>query len=362
MQTYRPTPLPPGADLETRAVLKRLPAAHSALAEFKGVASTIPNEAILLSTLVLQEAKDSSAVENIITTHDELFQAELQLNSLNSLAAKEVQNYGTALRAGFEQVRRRGFLGVNHILEIQRILSGNEAGFRRVPGTALRNEATGQMVYQPPQDLAEITALMDNLVRYMNEDSPDDPDPLLKMAVAHFQFESIHPFYDGNGRTGRIINILYLVLKGLLNLPVLYLSRHVIRTKAEYYARLQAVRDTGEWEPWLLYMLQGVEDTAREGIVQVGRIRTLMQHTKHELRTHHPALYSQDLLNNLFKHPYTKIEFVCQDLGLERKAAARYLNALAESGLLEKLRLGRSNYYVNRPLFDLFLNPGRMDA
>lgn len=347
---WQPTDLPPSIEIETRTVLKKLAAARGALAELKGVSKTIPNEGILLNTLPLQEAKDSSAVENIITTHDELFKAALQTENIKSQAAKEVSNYAAALRLGFGLVQQYGFLSVNHLARIQGELEQNSAGYRRLPGTTLKNQV-GEVVYTPPQDSGEIMRLMGNLEGYLNDDSLSDADPLVKMAVLHFQFESIHPFYDGNGRTGRILNILYLVLKGLLDIPVLYLSRYLIRHKADYYQHLQRVRDTGNWEPWLLYMLDGVEETARETIILIGEMRELMQRTKQQLRTY--RFYSQDLLNNLFRHPYTRIEFVQQELGVSRITAASYLNQMAADGLLQKQKLGVSNYYINQPLFDL---------
>ncbi|TGE20551.1 Fic family protein [Hymenobacter aquaticus] len=347
---WEPTNLPPAEELETRAVLKKLPAARSALAELKGISKTIPNEGILLNTLPLQEAKDSSAVENIITTHDELFKAALQTEGLKSQAAKEVSNYAAALRLGFDLVQQYGFLSVNHLAQIQAELEQNSGGYRRLPGTTLMNQ-NGEVVYTPPQHADDILRLMGNLETYLNDDTLSDADPLVKMAVLHFQFESIHPFYDGNGRTGRILNILYLVLKGLLDIPVLYLSRYLIRHKADYYHLLQQVRDTGNWEPWLLYMIEGVEQTSRETITLIGEMRDLMQHTKQQLRTY--RFYSQDLLNNLFRHPYTRIEFVQQELKVSRITAASYLNQLAADGLLQKQKLGVANYYINQPLFDL---------
>lgn len=350
---WQPSPLPPTEDLETRAILKKLPAARSALAELKGITATMPNESILLDTLPLQEAKDSSAIENIITTHDELFNEELRLGY--SQAAKEVQRYAAALRLGTRLVQQHGFLSANHVLQIQEELMHNNGGYRRLPGTTLKNQR-GEIIYTPPQDPATIQALMGNLELYFNDDELHEVDPLIKMAVLHFQFESIHPFYDGNGRTGRILNILYLVLKGLLDSPVLYLSRFITQHKADYYNHLQAVRDTGTWEPWILYMLDGVERTARESIVLITEMRRLMQHTKHQLRAY--KFYSQDLLNNLFRHPYTRIEFLQQELGVSRPTAASYLNKLAEDGILVKQKRVTANYYVNQPLFELLAKLG----
>jgi Fic family protein len=346
--------LPPDIEIETRDVLRKAAATHRFLAELKGVAATIPNESILINTLVLQEAKDSSAIENIITTNDELFRAEL-FEELAGPAQKEVQNYARALRYGFEKARQHGLLTNNLILEIQQILEENQAGYRKLPGTALKNQQTGEVVYTPPQEYDSIVALMTNLETMINDDDVWPADLLVKMAVLHYQFESIHPFYDGNGRTGRILNILYLVNKDLLRLPILYLSRYIIRQKSDYYRLLQAVREENAWEPWILYMLDGVEQTARETIDTVNRIKQLMQDYKHRIRRDFPKMYSQDLLNNLFRHPYTKIEFVMRDLQVSRPTASSYLDRLCKHGFLERHKRGVSNYYMNKPLIDIFI-------
>ena len=347
--------LPPAAELESRSVLKSLALAHRYLAELKGMAATIPNEHILINTLALQEAKDSSEIENIITTHDDLYKADLFADYVKNPAAKEVSRYATALKTTFEQMKRDRLLTVNRIVGIHQALEQNEAGIRKLPGTVLKNERTGETVYTPPQDSEEIVRLMSNLEQFINDDALCDVDPLIKMAVIHYQFESIHPFYDGNGRTGRIINILYLVAKGLLDIPVLYLSRYIIRNKADYYRLLQATRDTGDWEPWILYMLEGVELTSRQTIWIIQQIKKIMMVYKHRIRTELPKLYSQDLLNNLFRHPYTKIESVQTDLHVTRLTAAKYLQLLTEKGFIEKHKIGRYNYYVNRPLMSIFM-------
>lgn len=349
--------LPLKMDVETKAVLKSLPSAHAALAELKGIASTIPNQSILINTLGLQEAKDSSAIENIITTHDDLFKSGLNLDSIKSLNAKEVQNYISALKKGFELVGKRGIISSNIILEIQQELEKNNAGFRKMPGTTLKNSMTGETIYTPPQDVHEIIQLMSNLEHFMNDRSMCDIDPLLKMAIIHYQFESIHPFYDGNGRTGRIINILYLILEDLQRLPILYLSNYIIKNKSDYYRLLQQVRDSDEWEEWLLFMVRGVEETSRETISLILQISELMKEYKNKLRDNY-KFYSQDLLNNLFKHPYTKIEFLVNDLKVSRITAANYLNQLAQDGLLRKERIGVGNYYINEKLFNLLANRG----
>lgn len=347
--------LPPTAELESRSVLKRLAPAHRYLAELKGLAATIPNEHILINTLALQEAKDSSEIENVITTHDDLYKADLFADYIRNPAAKEVSRYATALKTAFEQVKRDRLLTVNRIVDIHQVLEQNTAGIRKLPGTALKNERTGETVYTPPQDHGEIVRLMNNLEQFINDDALCDVDPLIKMAVIHHQFESIHPFYDGNGRTGRIINILYLVAKGLLDIPVLYLSRYIIRNKADYYRLLQATRDTGDWEPWILYMLEGVELTSRQTIWIIQQIKEIMMAYKHRIRAELPKIYSQDLLNNLFRHPYTKIESVQNDLRVSRLTAVKYLELLTEKGFIEKHKIGRYNYYVNRPLMNVFM-------
>jgi len=353
--TWNLKELPLSFDVESKTILKSLPSAHAALAELKGIASTIPNQIILANTLGLQEAKDSSAIENIITTHDDLYKSELNLVSFKSLEAKEVQNYVSALKKGFELVKNKKLITNNIIIEIQKELEKNNAGFRKLPGTSLKNSATGETIYTPPQDIDEINKLMANLERFINDESMCDYDPLVKLAIIHFQFESIHPFYDGNGRTGRIINILYLILEGLQNLPILYLSNYIIKNKSDYYRFLQEVRDDKNWESWILFIIRGIETTSKETIHLIFQIRELMSEYKYKLRDSY-KFYSQDLLNNLFKHPYTKIEFVVNDLNVSRITAANYLNKLAEDGLLKKERIGIGNYYINERLFNLLAN------
>ena len=353
---YKIPMLPFETDLETKAVMKKVAAARSALAELKGAATGIPNENILISTLSLQEAKDSSEIENIITTHDELYQSDALAKNFKSLAAKEVHSYAQALRNGFETVKKQGFISNNHILQIQSVIVESDAGFRKLPGTSLKNEQTGEIVYTPPQSHDEIIELMTNLEKFMNDDSASDLDPLIKMAIIHHQFESIHPFYDGNGRTGRIINILYLVKEGLLNLPILYLSRYINQNKAAYYKLLQEVRTSGEWLNWVMYMLTGIEETSLQTIQQIHGIKNLMLKHKQKLRSGLPKIYSQDLLNNMFRHPYTKIDFVMTDLGVSRPTATRYLDELTAIGLLDKQKLGKDNYYINVDLYQLLLN------
>ncbi len=352
METERLKKLPLDKDIESRKILKKLASSHRALAELKGVVSSIPNENILINTLGLQEAKDSSAIENIITTHDDIYKAELNLEGFKSLNAKEVQNYIAALKTGFKLISKNKILTNNDIIEIQSVLEKNNAGFRKVPGTALKNATTGKIVYTPPQGYQTIQKLMTNLEQFINDDAISDFDPLVKMAIIHYQFESIHPFYDGNGRTGRIINVLYLVMNGLLDLPILYLSRYIIENKSEYYKLLQEVRETDNWGNWILYLLNGIEQIAKETIVLISKIKELIFEYKSILRDNY-KFYSQDLLNNLFKHPYTKIEFIENDLGVSRITASKYLNQLSNNGLLKKEKLGTGNYYINVKLIEL---------
>ena len=282
-------PLPFDGDVETKAVLKSLPSAHASLAELKGIASTMPNQSILINTLGLQEAKDSSAIENIITTHDDLYKSELNLDSFKSQNAKEVQNYIAATKTGFELISKSGLITNRTILKIQEVLEGNKAGFRKLPGTTLKNASTGEIIYTPPQDPEEIKDLMTNLEKFINDKESCNFDPLVKMAIIHFQFESIHPFYDGNGRTGRIINILYLIQEKLQDLPILYLSKYIIKNKLDYYRLLQEVRIKNNWEEWLLFMIRAVDQTSRETIELIIKIRV-----RQLVQLHRPRRLSDD--------------------------------------------------------------------
>lgn len=342
--------------LETRAVLKKTASAGRRLAELKGVSASIPNQSLLINTLALQEAKDSSEIENIVTTHDELFRNGLFPAPGDNSAAKEVRHYVQALRVGFDMVKADGLLTNNHVRDIQAELEANTAGFRKLPGTALKNNR-GETVYTPPQDPGTILELMTDLERFVNDSAAFDADPLVKMAIMHHQFESIHPFYDGNGRTGRILAVLYLVQQGLLDIPILYLSRYIVQTKSDYYRLLQNVREEGGWEAWVLYMLAAVEETARQTIVTVSEIKDALQDYKYRIRGQY-KFYSQDLINTLFAHPYTKIDFVERDLHVGRLTATKYLESLTDGGFLDKKRVGRSNYYINAALHRILTREG----
>jgi Fic family protein len=345
--------LPVKVDVESKAVLRKTAMANKALAELKGVTGIIPNEKILLETLALREARESSAIENIISTFDEVYQSNLFSNQYASPEAKEVHQYAKALIEGFNLVKKYGILSNNHILQIQQIVEQNNAGYRKLPGTKLLNDKPGEIVYTPPQGHDSIVALMNNLEVFINDDKIMDVDPLIKMAIVHHQFESMHPFYDGNGRTGRIVNILYLVQKKLLHLPILYLSKYIIKNKSDYYRLLQEVRVNNSWEDWIIYMLDGIEKTAIETIILINSIKQLMQEYKTLIRSQYPKMYSQDLLNNLFKYPYTKIEYIQSDLEISRNTAIRYLEELVKSNILVKHKIGRENFYENRELFKL---------
>ena len=361
MIKYQIPNLPLIIDVETKAVLKQLARSNRALAELKGVAGTIPNENILISSLTLQEAKDSSSVENIITTQDDLYRADLAIKDFTvSPAAKEVQNYREAIFHGFQLVRQHKLVTNNNIISIQNVLKHTKGGFRVTPGTCLKRD-DGMIIYEPPQHPEDIVRYMGNLEAFINTPDLSDVDPLVKMAIIHHQFESIHPFSDGNGRTGRIVNILYLVINDLLDLPILYLSRFITHNKGEYYRLLQAVRDCGadnakEWEEWILFILKGVEETSIETTAMIKAISKMMADYKAVLKPLFGTTYKHELLNNLFFHPYTKIEFVCHDMGVQRKTGAKYLDMIVAAGLLNKIKIGRENYYINERLFELFLN------
>jgi len=344
------TDIDPGR-FATPAIVRRLTAASRRLAELKGVALSIPNQAILVNSLGMQEAKDSSAIENIVTTHDELFKEDAFPELLHNPAAKEVRGYRQALLLGFDLVQSTSLITVNHILAIQEEVEGNSAGFRRLPGTVLKDGA-GRTVYTPPQDHDAIVRLMRDLERFINDESLYEADPLVKMALIHHQFESIHPFYDGNGRTGRILNVLHLVQQGLLDTPVLYLSRYIVRNKAAYYQLLQDVRNKDAWEEWVIYMLEAVDRTAGGTMATIHAIGAALLDYKRRIRAGF-RFYNQDLINSLFSHPYSKIGHLERELGVSRLTATRYLDQLTAAGFLTKHRIGTSNYYVNTALYGI---------
>lgn len=347
--------LPPQADLETRQVLRQLAKSHRSLAELKGFSDMLPNKNILINAITINEAKDSSEIENIITTHDELFKTMSRENYKNP-AAKEVVNYRRAIWRGYELVKEKGFLSANMIIEIQKIIEAEKGGIRKLPGTELKNQSTGEVIYTPPSGKEEILSLLDNLEWYINHDN-DDTDPLTKLAVIHYQFEAIHPFYDGNGRTGRMINVLYLVLKDLLDSPILYLSKFIIKNKMAYYNLLEQVTAEGKWEEWILFILEGIEETADESLMLVKEINGLLEATAKEINAKLPIIYSKELVDLIFFEFYTKIGYIEAGLGVSRKTAAKYLANLEEEGFLVSEKIGRERIYLNQELFKIVKKP-----
>ncbi|RLB40857.1 MAG: Fic family protein [Deltaproteobacteria bacterium] len=344
--------LPPKADVETKPVLKKALRASRALAELKGLGETIPNQSILINSIVLQEAKASSEIENVITTNDALFKAFTARTSKIDPATKEVLQYREALWEGYQELKQRQVLSTNLFVRVVCTIKKNEAGIRRVPGTAIVNAATGQIIYTPPEGEAVIRDKLKNLEEYIHAE--DVIDPLIKMAIIHYQFEAIHPFLDGNGRTGRIISILFLVFRELLDLPVLYLSKYIIEHKNHYYRLLREVTEKSLWEPWILYMLDAVEQTALFTRKRILAIRDLMTETLELAKEKLPRrVYSKELIELIFRQPYTKAQFLV-DAGIaERKTAADYLRQLEKIGILKAQKMGREMLYLNTRLYEL---------
>ena len=344
--------LPPAREkVENIEILRQNNKSTAALAELKGIAKTIPNQAMLINAIVLQEAKDSSEIENIITTQDELYKALTVNKTHMSAATKEVVSYRKAILKGFDMAKKQCFLRVNDIIIIQQEIVNNTAGIRSLPGTVLKNEETQEVVYTPPQNKAEILDLLTNFINHFNRE--DDLSPLINLAILHFQFESIHPFYDGNGRTGRILNILYLVLNKLIDVPILYLSSYIINNKATYYRLLNKTNKTGQWEEWIIFMLKAVESTSKNTISRITNIKNLLDSTVVKVQKDAPKVYRKELVELLFEQPYSKIEFVVNKLGVERKAASRYLKELERIGIIEAQKIGRESIYINKALIEM---------
>lgn len=331
-------------------VYQQLTRAARALAELKGAEMIVPNASILIGALALQEAKLSSEIENIFTTNDELYQAMLDNNP--KPATKEVLNYSRALWYGYEQLKSGGRpLATRLFEEIATQVKGVETTVRKVPGTHIQDQRR-KVIYTPPSGEAHLRSLLHNLETYLHDQSTDT-DPLLKMAVAHYQFEAIHPFPDGNGRTGRIINMLYLVDAGLLGKPVLYLSRFIIENKSEYYRLLREVTQQQAWEPWVLYMLKAVEDSSKQASQTLEGIKNLMEQTTQVTKAGKPKIYSKDLIEAVFIQPVTKVKYIMEALDMGRHTATKYLRALVELGVLEEKAVGRDNLYINRAFLEL---------
>jgi cell filamentation protein, protein adenylyltransferase len=345
-------PLPPRAEIETKAVLKKVASAGRSLAELKGLGATIPNQSILVNSLVLREAKASSEIENIVTTNDALYKAFTASSSQVDPATKEVLQYRVALWEGFIELKKRGLMTTNLFIQMVQTIVQTQAGIRVLPGTVIQNTKTGEVLYTPPLGETVIREKLKNLEEYIH--GKDETDPLIKLAIIHYQFEAIHPFSDGNGRTGRIINSLYLVYTELLDLPVLYLSKYIIENKSEYYTLLRAVTSKGEWEKWVLYMLDGVEKTAAETRNKIVAIRSLIDQTLESGKKKIPSkVYSKELIELLFHQPYTKAQLLV-DAGIaERKTAAVYLRELEKAGILRSKKSGKEMLFLNVKLFQL---------
>lgn len=344
--------LPPKREIvETLDILRQVSKSSSALGELKGIAKTIPNQAMLINAVVLQEAKDSSEIENIITTQDELYKA-LSTSVNQPLQIKEVINYRKAIFSGAEIISTQGFLRLKDVVDLQQTIIENNAGIRNTVGTVLKNDKTGEVVYTPPQKKDEILDLLSNFVEHFNV-TETDLSPLINLAILHYQFESIHPFYDGNGRTGRILNILYLIINQLLDIPILYLSSYINENKSEYYKLLNGVNKKDEWENWILYMLKAVEITSNKTVEKINSIKTLLDKTIITAQEKANKVYRKELIELLFEHPYSKIEYVVTRLGVERKAASRYLKKLEEIGILESQKIGRESIYINTELIEI---------
>ncbi|AFU98413.1 protein adenylyltransferase Fic [Simiduia agarivorans] len=340
---------PPLDQLETTAVLKACIPARAALAELKQAGELLPNQNLLINLLPLLEAKDSSEIENIVTTSDQLFRYA-QEEAAADHTTKEALRYRTALFAGFQQLATRP-LCTNTAIEICSTIKGTHMGLRTGAGTTLGNPATGETIYTPPVGEPTLRELLANWEQFLNAE--DELDPLIKMAVAHYQFEAIHPFADGNGRTGRIVNILYLIQAGLLNLPILYLSHYILRNKPGYYQGLQAVTREGDWQRWLLYMLKAVEQTARWTTAKIAAVRALMELTSHYVQASLPKLYSHELLQTIFEQPYCRIgNLVDKDIA-KRQTASSYLKSLCDIGVLAELQAGREKLFVHPKLLNL---------
>jgi Fic family protein len=348
-------PLPPRTELESKTVLKQCITARAALAELKQATELIPNPTVLINTIPLLEAKDSSEIENIVTTTDQLFRHADGHDSQADPATKEALRYRTALHQGFHSLSKRP-LCTTTAVEICTAIKGVEMDIRRTPGTQLVSDRNGESIYTPPEGESLLRSLLANWERFIHEER--ELDPLIRMAVGHYQFEAIHPFTDGNGRTGRVLNILVLIQEGLLNLPVLYLSRYIIAHKADYYRLLQEVTRTQAWEEWVLYMLRAVEETARWTTQKIAAIRTLAEHTTDYVRQKLPKIYSRELIETIFEQPYCRIGNLVDKEVAQRQAASRYLKELAGAGVLGEIQAGKEKLFIHPRLMQLLMRDG----
>jgi Fic family protein len=344
--------LPPGTELESKTVLKQCITARAALAELKQATELIPNPTVLINTIPLLEAKDSSEIENIVTTTDQLFRHADGHDGQADPSTKEALRYRSALHQGFHSLAKRPLCTATAV-EICTAIKGVEMDIRRTPGTQLVSDRNGESIYTPPEGEALLRSLLANWERFIHEER--DLDPLIRMAVSHYQFEAIHPFTDGNGRTGRVLNILVLIQEELLKLPVLYLSRYIIAHKADYYRLLQEVTRTQAWEEWVLYMLRAVEETARWTTQKIAAIRNLAEHTTDYVREKLPKIYSRELIETIFEQPYCRIGNLVDKQVAQRQAASRYLKELVGVGVLREILAGKEKLYLHPKLMQLLM-------
>lgn len=339
--------LPPREDVETKAVLKACIAARASLVELRVSGQLIPNQSVLINSIPLLEAQASSEIDNIVTSTDRLFRFANEQGDQADPATKEALRYRTALSEGFQSLKERPVSTPTAVAVCRRI-KGVDLDIRSTPGTALMNEATGAIIYTPPEGQQLLRSKLANWEQYIHE--AEEIDPLVRLAVMHYQFEAIHPFIDGNGRTGRVLNLLYLVDKGLLDIPVLYLSRYIISNKRAYYDRLLAVTTQGSWEEWILYMLEAVRETADWSTARIRAIRDLLDQTVERIRRDLPKLYTRELAEVIFVNPYCRINDLVQAGIAKRQSASVYLKALTDNGLLQEVKAGRENLYINPAL------------
>ncbi|MDP1557557.1 MAG: Fic family protein [Nitrosomonas sp.] len=354
-QPYNSIPLlPPTDDLETKAVLKQCIAARAALAELKQAAELIPNQGMLINTLPLLEARASSEIENIVTTTDKLFQ-HLNGEEHADPATKEALRYSHSLLKGYLALRDRP-LNTTTAEAVCSQIKGVEMTVRKVSGTTLTNDLTGDVIYTPPVGESLLRDLLANWERFLHEQV--ELDPLVRMAVTHYQFEAIHPFTDGNGRTGRVLNSLFLIQENLLTLPILYLSRYIIANKTDYYRLLLKVTKEQAWEEWLIYILKGVAETAAWTTAKIGAIRALSDHTREHVRLNAPKIYSHELVNLIFELPYCRIHSLSEASIAKRQAASSYLKKLVSIGVLTENQIGREKLFIHPKLMQLLTREG----
>ncbi|MDQ3003393.1 MAG: Fic family protein [Fibrobacterota bacterium] len=344
--------LPPSVSFETPAVFRAILPAARTLARLDGYLETLPNPSILLNNLILQEARASSEIENIFTTFDDVSRAFASREAVSSPEVKEVLQYRQALWEGFEKIKSQGMMRLSGVLEIHTHLMGHTSEIRRMPGTALRSNAAEPPIYTPPEGESHVRDLLSDWERFFHE--PGSMDPLIALAIQHYQFEAIHPFYDGNGRTGRILNVLHLCLHDLLRWPVLYLSGNIITRKTEYYRRLLAVTRDGDWEGWVVYFLEVVAETAKDTLDKAERIQIALREAVELIRREKPKIYSRELVEVLFSQPCCKVAHLVDANIASRQTAADYLKALEDMGLLRSEKSGRELLFLNIPLLNSF--------